>query len=320
MPLADFLNVLDTQITPHVDTSKVMIILSGGEPLVRQDIEQIGAAICQRKYPWGMVTNGIALTEKKYAALRQVGLLSMSVSLDGLEADHIWMRRTPLAFEGACRAIKLCAADSQMTWDVVTCVTPRTINKLREVQQLLWSLGCRNWRIVNVDPMGRGSIDNQLNTDEDRILLNEQEFVYLMNFISEERQLGRHVSYGCPGFLGDFEGAVRDYFYRCAAGIEVASILCDGSISACTSIRGKYYQGNIYKDNFWEVWENRFEVYRNREWMRNQSPCNACKVWKFCQGNGMHLRTENGHLLVCHYNGIYKNSLYPHYKTMHENN
>ena len=34
----------------------------------------------------------------------------MTVSLDGLEKDHIWMRQHPLAFEGACRAIRLCAA------------------------------------------------------------------------------------------------------------------------------------------------------------------------------------------------------------------
>jgi radical SAM protein with 4Fe4S-binding SPASM domain len=100
--------------------------------------------------------------------------------------------------------------------------------------------------------------------------------------------------------LGSYEGRVRDHLYQCAAGISVASILIDGSISACTSIRGKYYQGNIYRDAFWDVWEHGFEPYRNRAWMKQTAPCKDCKAFTFCEGNGMHLRREDGSLMLCH--------------------
>ena len=123
----------------------------------------------------------------------------------------------------------------------------------------------------------------------------------MLDFIRDERKAGRHVSYSCEGFLGDYEAEVRDHLYQCAAGLSVASILIDGSISACTSIRGKYYQGNIYKDHFWEVWENGFKPYRDRSWMRETAPCKDCKVWRYCEGNGMHLRREDGSLMLCHY-------------------
>ena len=43
MPLEDFLKVLDEEITPHVDPSEVLIIFSGGEVLVRDDLERAGA-------------------------------------------------------------------------------------------------------------------------------------------------------------------------------------------------------------------------------------------------------------------------------------
>ena len=112
------------------------------------------------------------------------------------------------------------------------------------------------------------------------------------------------MSYSCEGFLGDYEGDVRDHLFHCAAGVSVASILIDGSISACTSIRGKYYQGNIYKDDFWDVWENRFQPYRNRSWMRKQEPCDQCKVWRYCEGSGMHMRREDGSLMLCHYQAV----------------
>lgn len=147
--------------------------------------------------------------------------------------------------------------------------------------------------VLGIDPMGRAASNPEL-------LLTDEQFQYLMDYIASEREAGRHVSYSCEGYLGTYEGRVRDHLYQCAAGISVASILIDGSISACTSIRGKYYQGNIYRDSFWSVWENGFKPYRDRSWMRQLEPCKDCKAWTFCEGNGMHLRREDGSLMLCH--------------------
>ena len=71
MSAEDFLRVIDTEITPHVDPHKVLIIISGGEPLMRKDLADIGRALHKRGYRWGMVTNGLALTEKRFHELRQ---------------------------------------------------------------------------------------------------------------------------------------------------------------------------------------------------------------------------------------------------------
>ena len=293
MPAADFLKVIDTEVTPHVDPHKVLIIISGGEPLMRKDLANIGKALYQREYPWGMVTNGLALTEKKFRELRAAGLRSITISCDGLEKDHVWLRQHPLAFEGAVRAIKLCAAEKKLTWDVVTCVNQRTIDHLPQIREMLWELGVRDWRVFGIDPMGRAA-------DNPELILTDEQFKKLMDFIIAEREAGRHVSYSCEGYLGTYEGRVRDHLYQCSAGISVASILIDGSISACTSIRGKYYQGNIYKDSFWDVWENGFRPYRDRSWMKESAPCKDCKAFSFCEGNGMHLRREDGSLMLCH--------------------
>ena len=298
MPAEDFLHVIDTEITPHVDPHKVLIIISGGEPLMRKDLAAIGRALHQRGYPWGMVTNGLALTEKRFNELLDAGLRSITVSCDGLEADHIWLRQHPLAFEGATRAIKLIAKSQELrtkslAWDVVTCVNQRTIDHLPAIREMLWGLGVRDWRIFGIDPMGRAAENPEL-------LLTDEQFKTLMDYIVAERKAGRHVSYSCEGYLGTYEGRVRDHLYQCAAGISVASILIDGSISACTSIRGKYYQGNIYKDSFWEVWEHGFKPYRDRAWMKQSEPCKSCQAFAFCEGNGMHLRREDGSLMLCH--------------------
>ena len=298
MPAEDFLRVIDQSVTPHVDPHKVLIIISGGEPLMRKDLAQVGAALKQRGYPWGMVTNGLALTEKRFKELMAAGLRSIAISFDGLELDHNWLRQHPLAFEGATRAIKLAAATPSLTWDVVTCVNQRTINQLDEMQQYLWSIGVRNWRLITIDPMGRAA-------DNPELLLTPDQHRQLLDYIREKRKQGLHISYSCEGFMPDYELEVRDHLFHCAAGVSVASILIDGSISACTSVRGKYYQGNIYKDDFWDVWENGFEPYRNRKWMKKLEPCNNCKLFRYCEGGGMHLRREDGSLMLCHHNKLF---------------
>ena len=303
MPMEDFLKVLDEEVTPHVNPREVLVIISGGEPTMRKDLPEIGRQIKKRGYPWGMVTNGVAMTPALFRELREAGLRSLAISLDGLEEDHKWLRNSPLAFEGACRTIKLAAAEKRFTWDVVTCVTRRSIGHLDQIRELLVSLGVTRWRIFGIDPMGRAAKNPEL-------ILTDDEFKTLIQYIADQREIaledaanGRtplRVSYSCEGFLGDYEAKVRDYLYQCAAGVSVASVLIDGNISACTSIRGKYYQGNIYKDSFWEVWENGFKNYRDRSWMKQIEPCKDCKAFAYCEGNGMHLRREDGSLMLCH--------------------
>jgi radical SAM protein with 4Fe4S-binding SPASM domain len=165
------------------------------------------------------------------------------------------------------------------------------------MQQYLWSIGVRNWRLITIDPMGRAAENPEL-------ILTPEQHRQVLEYIREKRKEGLHISYSCEGFMPEYEMEIRDHLFHCAAGISIASILVDGSISACTSVRGKYYQGNIYKDDFWEVWEKGFEPYRNRKWMRKLKPCKDCKLFRYCEGGGMHLRQEDGALMLCHHNKL----------------
>ena len=68
--------------------------------------------------------------------------------------------------------------------------------------------------------------------------------------------------------------------------------MCDGSISACLSVRGKdFIQGNIYNEKFSDVWKNKYLNMRDRSWARH-GKCEKCKEWKNCLGNGLHLHHD----------------------------
>lgn len=296
MPKEDFGRVLDS-VAAATDSHKVMINITGGEPLCRPDLEECGKMIYEKEFPWGMVTNALALTPQRYRRLLQCGLRAMTISLDGIGETHDWMRGRNGSFEKAAAAIKMVIDSGEIAFDVVTCVNKRNFGQLNELKEYLIGLGLKEWRLFTVFPAGRAAQDPELQ-------LSPEEFRGLMEFIKASRKEGRIMAeYGCEGFLGNYEGEVRSHFYQCSAGITVGSVLADGSISACPSIRADYRQGNIYTDDFMDVWKNRFQAYRDRSWM-HKDECASCKVWKYCKGNGMHLRDADGKLMLCHYSKL----------------
>ena len=154
--------------------------------------------------------------------------------------------------------------------------------------------GIKRWRIATVFPKGRAK-ENPL------FQLTNSEFKQVFDFIRETKQLKKiSVNYGCEGFLGSYEKNVRNYPFFCRAGVNISSVLCDGSISACPSLRGDYIQGNIYKDDLWDVWQNRYQVMRDRRWAKIDE-CKSCKYWRYCEGSSLHLRDEKTkELAYCH--------------------
>ena len=294
MPLEDFLRVVDEQITPNVDPHKVMVVISGGEVLVRKDLERAGLELYRRGYPWGIVTNALALTPERFESLLRAGLHSISVSFDGFEEQHNYIRRNPHSYQRALDALRMIAADGTVVYDAVTCVTGALVPRLNEMKELLIANGIKHWRIFTIFPVGRAA-------DDPTLRLTDEQFREVMEFIRRTRREGRiDLTYACEGFLGGYETEVRDSFYYCSAGVTTASIRVDGAISGCTSIRSNFDQGNIYRDNFWEVWSSRYEPFRDRSWARRDE-CADCRMFRYCQGGGMHLRDEEGKLLMCHY-------------------
>ena len=297
MPFADFLPVLD-EVAAHCDPTQVIVDTVGGEPLVRPDLMDCGRIIRERGFMWGFVTNGLLLDRAVARELAQAGINSLSLDVDGMREEHNWLRNSTASFDAAMRAIEAVQTIPNLTWDVITCVNARNLPRLNELKQLLIEAGVTHWRCFIIDPMGRAANNRDL-------LLTDEQFRDLLNFIVTTRIEGKiNINYACDGYLGAYEGLVRDHFFFCQAGLSVASVRANGDISGCLSIRSDYSQGNIYKDSFWDVWENRFELFRNREWMK-RGACKDCEVFRYCQGNGFHMRDENGDLfMICHYNRL----------------
>jgi radical SAM enzyme (rSAM/lipoprotein system) len=293
MPAEDFLRALD-EVSSIIKPNYTMIVLTGGEALLRKDLEQVGKSLYDRGFPWGFVTNGMALTKQRLDALLNAGLRSVTVSLDGLKNSHNWLRQSEKSFENAFNSIKLLTKIPNLRYDVVTCVNERNFGELEQIKEMLIDAGVKEWRLFSIIPIGRAKEHSELQ-------LSPENFKGMFEFIKKTRKEDRiKLNYGCEGFLGNYEREVRDYFFFCRAGINVASVLADGGIAACPDLRENFIQGNIYQDNFKDVWENKYQVFRDKSWTKT-GICANCEFFKHCEGNSMHLRHEKtGELLFCH--------------------
>lgn len=278
------------------DPNGVMVVLSGGEPLCYPGVFDLGAAIHRLGFPWGMVTNGLAWGPEAFAAAKAASMASVTVSLDGFEEDHDWLRGREGSFRRALATLRGLLADPfWQALDVVTCVNPRNLPRLEAFRTFLMEAGLKHWRIFTIDPIGRAAEDPAL-------LLAPEEFRALMEMIEGFRtQGGLDVVYAESGYLGRFECRVRDQPYFCRAGINIGGIMVDGAILACPNIDRRFAQGNIHQDAFMDVWNTRFRPFRDRRWMR-KGDCSACGEWGLCEGNAFHLWEPGGRApKVCHH-------------------
>jgi radical SAM enzyme (rSAM/lipoprotein system) len=291
MPVDDFLKAVDTiQTRPENFT----VVFTGGEPLLRTDIEHCGKELRKRGFRWSMVTNGHLYDEQRHISLLNAGIGALTISLDGLKDSHNWIRNNKSSFDKVLNAIELASSSNRLYFDVVTCVNQKNIGELEHIRDLLISKKVKAWRLFTIIPIGRAAHNPDL-------LLTNIQFTRLMDFIAEQRKnMAIDIKFSCEGYVGKYEPLVRDSYFFCRAGINIGSVLIDGSISACPNIDRAFSQGNIYTDNFYEVWQTKFQPFRNREWTK-VGQCKSCNDYKDCQGNGFHnWHGTMNNVLVCH--------------------
>jgi radical SAM protein with 4Fe4S-binding SPASM domain len=271
------------EVADAYQARRITVMLGGGEPLLHPDVFRIARRARALGFRWGMVTNGLLWDDAAFRAARAARAGSISVSLDGPEATHDGFRGRPGSHAAAVRTIRRLLDEVRVpVLDVITCVGPHTLPVLEETWSLLVALGVPGWRLIPISPIGRAR-------GNPRLLLDRDGFRALLEAIAKFRACG-----GMPVYLSEsnyigpcLEPYVRDQEYFCRAGVNVGGVMADGDILACANIDRRFRQGNVAEDSFVDTWEHRFQVFRDRRWMR-QGPCVDCNEWKWCLGNSFH--------------------------------
>ncbi|OIB59076.1 TIGR04053 family radical SAM/SPASM domain-containing protein [Natrialba sp. SSL1] len=136
-----------------------LVVLSGGDPLVRDDVDELVAHGTDLGLRMTMTPSGTqSLTRQRIDTLSDAGLRRMAVSLDGASAEtHDSFRGESGSFEATIRAIEDARA-AGVPVQVNTTVCQATVDELPVIRALLRDIGVVMWSVFFLVPVGRGRV------------------------------------------------------------------------------------------------------------------------------------------------------------------
>lgn len=291
-----------SRVAGKYDPSEIMICLTGGEPMLHPGVHDVIKKAHLLGFPVGITSNGTLIDDEAAAKLVSSGLDTISISIDGIGDVHDSFRGSTGCYEKALagiEALKRAGIEPQ----AMTVVHKGNLSQLEDLYKLFIDMDLYFWRLTNVDPIGRAAIDQSL-------LLNQVNYIKMLDFIKAKRfdpDNEMEVTYGCAHFLTyEYERTVRDAYFQCGAGTQVASIMANGNIGACLDIerRPDLVQGNIFEDDFVDVWEHGYGVFRRNRAERS-SVCRECEYKEVCMGDSAHTWDyERDEPMYCHARGF----------------
>ncbi|HWA72018.1 MAG TPA: radical SAM protein [Polyangiaceae bacterium] len=255
------------------------VTLIGGEAYLRDDWDEIAAAIVARGMSVGMTTGGRGITAERARRAKAAGLENASVSLDGLEATHDRLRGVKGSFQSALAALDhFRAAGVKVSCN--TQINRLNLGELPEILELIALHGASSWQIQLTVPMGRAA-------DEPEVLLQPYDLLTLFPLLGElaerARALGVRVwPANNIGYFGPYERALRGtlpkgHLASCDAGRAILGIEADGSIKGCPSLPTEAWTGgNIRDASLRDIWERSAPL----RYMRDRT---VEDLWGFCR-------------------------------------
>uniref|UniRef100_A0A7C3Z2M9 Heme b synthase n=1 Tax=Desulfobacca acetoxidans TaxID=60893 RepID=A0A7C3Z2M9_9BACT len=268
-----------------------VIILTGGEPLLREDILEITAYGHNLGHRMVMAVNGTLLTPEMAPRLKEAGLQRLSISLDGAGApSHDDLRAVPGAFEGALQGIAAAKA-AGLPFQINTTVTRANLAELPAIYEMAITLGAAAHHVFVLVPTGRGAeIPEELLSPEDyektlRWMLDRQKEgrlhlkptcapQYYRLWREEAHARGEKITAATHGMEAMTKG--------CLGGQGFAFVSYKGEVQPCGYL--DLVAGNIREQSFPEIWADSRVFQDLRGVDRYHGKCHACQYRKVCGG------------------------------------
>jgi len=275
------------------DYAKPVVVLSGGEPLLREDVFEIASYGTGKGLRMCLATNGTLVTQEVCAKIKDAGIRMVSLSLDGSTARvHDDFRCQPGAFAGTINAAKL-FREHEIPFLINSSFTRRNQEEIPRVYKLAKELGATAWYMFMIVPTGRGQeiMDElippeeyekllewhyEMEKEEDELLVRPtcapQYYRVVLQKSKEEgvRFKRRSLKFSTGGSKG------------CLAGQLIALIDVDENVLPCS-----YFPkaaGNLRRQSFKEIWENS-ELFRDlRDFSKYKGNCGVCEYVNVCGG------------------------------------
>jgi AdoMet-dependent heme synthase len=256
-------------------------ILSGGEPLLRDDLETIASFCSQRGATVVVGTNGTMLTNDRIASLKAAGVSGVAVSIDSLEPHrHDNFRHGRGAFVSTTDAVRR-LREAQLDFVIQTTVTKASRHELAHIAEWSADHGAVSFNVYFLVRTGRGSTLSDLTPEEYEAALTE--LVHL-----HQRYLGRMmVRAKCaPHFMRLVhqlapESPILGYETRCPCGTQYCRITPDGKLTPCPYLPAS--AGDLRVSSFAEIWRTS-SLFAELRSASLGGRCGKCEYRSICGG------------------------------------
>ncbi len=289
MSTPEWIEVL-TQIAADFPAGQIMVAVTGGEPLLKEGVFDLFDALRRLGFRYGMVSNGQLLDAEAAKKLVRSGIGSISMSMDGPPEVNDALRGRGSSDKVAAAIRHLQAAGFRGKLEIISTLTQPSVDTLETMRRWIAAQRVPLWRVAPVMPIGRAA-------ERADLVPGNGDLRAILEFLLAARRDGfvPRPEFGEEGYLGRrYEGHVRPYLCQCNAGTSVGGIRYDGRIAACPELSDAFDQGHVKKDRFKDVWENGYQVMRDRSWAKKSGPCADCEHWDDCQGGALHLYEAPG--------------------------
>ncbi|MBQ3641045.1 radical SAM protein [bacterium] len=269
------------------------VILSGGEPLMRQDIGAIATMIKRLGMKVGFISNGYMLNEETIKIIKAINPIAFGISIDAADGYlHDYIRGKKGTFEHVENALKL-LNENGIVPSVVSTIHKLNYDQLPKIRDFLIKNKVRLWQIQYGDHIGRMPKET---------MLTEAQFFEIAKFILETRKKyskefetvsGADVF----GYLGEMGTAVQGPWWGCHAGMNALGLGSDGTVRGCLSLQlDEFIEGNTHERSLKEIWndKNSFAYNRRFDCSMLTGYCKTCTYAAVCKGGCIRAASTNG--------------------------
>ncbi len=240
------------------------VVLIGGEAYLRDDFLLIVRACREHGMSVTITTGGWGLTPERCAAAKEAGLSGVSVSIDGLEANHDHVRDRPGSWQRAFTALRSAKA-AGLPIAANTQINQRTGTELVALLELLAAEGIYAWQIQFTMAHGNAADHPELLVQPHTLLPIHAE---IERVIERCRELGVKLwPANNVGYFGPMEQRLRHhqrhgkFFSGCKAGVRTLGIESNGQIKSCPSLGGPTNLGGSWREHgLRALWERSPEI------------------------------------------------------------
>lgn len=144
-------------INTFPETGKPIIIFTGGDPMMREDVYDLIAHAKAKDLPCAFAPNGTLITAEKARRIKASGVDRCSISIDGADAaSHDAFRGIAGAFEASMAGIEHLKS-AGVPFQINTTVTKDNLGSFKDIFKLCQKLGAAAWHIFLLVPMGRAA-------------------------------------------------------------------------------------------------------------------------------------------------------------------